>query len=149
MRAIAAGLALLCSGIATGPALADPPAVTMAYNTLSSADFAKSPGGVTLIDIRQPKEWAETGIPAGAKGVTLQRPDFVEAILAEVDGDKTKPVALICRSGSRSKTGAEQLVAAGFTNVTSIGDGMIGREGVGEGWLAAKLPTRTYTAPAQ
>lgn len=149
MKAIVAGLALLCSGIAVGPAMADPPAATAAYKTVSSADFAKGSSGVTLIDIRQPKEWAETGIPATAKGVPLQRPDFVEAILAEVGGDKTKPVALICRSGNRSKTGADQLIAAGFTNVTNVGDGMIGREGVGEGWLAAKLPTRAYTAPAQ
>jgi rhodanese-related sulfurtransferase len=149
MKAIAAGFALLCSGIATGPALADPPSATTAYHTQSSSDFAKSSSNVTLIDVRQPNEWAETGIPVTAKGVTLQRPDFVEAILAEVGGDKTKPVALICRSGNRSKTGAEQLIAAGFTNVTNIGDGMIGRAGIGEGWLAARLPTQAYTAPAR
>lgn len=119
-----------------------------AYQTVSSSDFAKAASGVTLFDIRQPKEWAETGIPEIAKGVTLQRPDFVEAVLAAVGGDKTKPVAVICRSGTRSKAGAEQLVAAGFTNVTNIGDGMIGRDGVGVGWLAAKLPTRAYTTPA-
>jgi hypothetical protein len=35
---------------------------------------------------------------------------------------------------------AEQLSAAGFTKITNIGDGMIGREGVGKGWLAATLP---------
>lgn len=149
MKAIVAGLALLCSGIAVGPAFADPPAATAAYKTVSSADFAKASSGVTLFDIRQPKEWAETGIPAAAKGVTLQRPDFVEAVLAAVGGDKTKPVAVICRSGTRSKAGADQLVAAGFTNVTNIGDGMIGRDGVGVGWLAAKLSTRAYTAPAE
>jgi rhodanese-related sulfurtransferase len=88
-------------------------------------------------------------MPADSKGVTLQRPDFVDAVLAELGGDRTRPVAVICRSGSRSVKAAEQLSNAGFTHVTNIGDGMMGREGVGQGWLAAKLPTQTYTPQGQ
>ena len=37
-----------------------------------------------------------------------------------------------------------QLAAAGFTNVTNIGDGMVGRPDVGQGGLAANLPVRPY-----
>jgi rhodanese-related sulfurtransferase len=65
-------------------------------------------------------------------------------VLAASGGDKTKPVAVICRSGSRSVKAAERLAASGFTQITNVGDGMIGRDGVGKGWLSTDLPlTRT------
>jgi rhodanese-related sulfurtransferase len=110
------------------------------FRTVSSEDFAKAPGGAVLVDVREPSEWAQTGAPAGAQLISISRPDFVDAVLKAVSGDKSKPVAVICRSGSRSVKAAEQLSAAGFTKITNIGDGMIGREGVGKGWLAATLP---------
>lgn len=143
MRLIALAAAL---ALASPAAIASPQAPNSAgYVTESSENFAAATRGATLIDVRQPTEWAATGLPASAKGVSLTRPDFIEAVLAEVGGDKSRPVAVICRSGARSVQAADKLVAAGFTNVTNVGDGMIGREGVGVGWLAAKLPTRTYT----
>ncbi len=111
-----------------------------AYVTQSSEAFAANPAGATLVDVREPSEWAQTGVPKDARRVASTRDDFVAAVLAELGGDKTKPVALLCRSGSRSAKAAEKLTAAGFTNVTNIGDGMIGRDGVGRGWKAAGLP---------
>jgi rhodanese-related sulfurtransferase len=137
-------------GLAAPAALAEPQTPEAAsFPTVSSETFASHPDGAVLIDVRQPAEWAATGMPADSKGVTLQRPDFVDAVLAELGGDRTRPVAVICRSGSRSVKAAEQLSNAGFTHVTNIGDGMMGREGVGQGWLAAKLPTQTYTPQGQ
>lgn len=147
-HALKALLATLCLGGAAAPAaLAEPPAAQKAaVTTVSSETFSKKPEGALLIDVREPKEWTETGMPATAKGVSISQPDFVQRILAETGGDKTKPVAVICRSGTRSAKAAQQLADAGFTNVTNVGDGMIGREGVGQGWLSAKLPTKAYTA---
>ena len=110
------------------------------YSTVSSGTFASRPGDAVLIDVREPSEWAQTGVPAGAKRISISRPDFVEAVLAAAGNDKSKPVAVICRSGSRSVRAAEQLAAAGFSSVTNIGDGMAGRDGIGVGWLAANLP---------
>jgi rhodanese-related sulfurtransferase len=101
-----------------------------------------------LIDVREPSEWAQTGVPAGAQRISISRPDFIDAVLQAVSGDRSRPVALICRSGSRSVRAAEKLAAAGFTRVTNVGDGMIGREGVGPGWLAANLPV-TYPESGQ
>ena len=49
--------------------------------------------------------------------------------------DKDAEVALYCRSGSMSKTAAEALNRAGFTNV-------VDREGGLESWQAAGLPVR-------
>ncbi len=109
------------------------------YTTVSSKAFADARAGTILIDVREKREWDQSGMPAGAKGISISRPDFVEAVLATMSGDKDQPVAVICRSGARSKRAADQLIAAGFTNVTNVGDGMIGRDGVGEGWLASNL----------
>jgi rhodanese-related sulfurtransferase len=137
-KAIAAALVLLTAA----PALAQTP-----LHTVSSEAFASSKDKSTLIDVREPTEWAETGVPSGAATISISRKDFVDAVLAKVGGDKSAPVALICRSGNRSVKASEALTAAGFTNVTNVGDGMLGRDGVGKGWLAAKLPTSPAPKP--
>jgi rhodanese-related sulfurtransferase len=134
---------VLAFGLAGAPARAEPQqpeAAKPGYSTVSGETFSRAPAGATLIDVREPSEWVQTGVPADARRVSISRNDFVEAVLAELGGDKSRPVAVICRSGARSQRAADQLVAAGFTNVTNVGDGMIGREGVGPGWLAAQLP---------
>lgn len=139
--------ALLC-GAVSAPALAwQTSAAVVSFKTVSSEAFSQAPGGATLVDVREPAEWAQTGMPANAKGVPISSADFVTKVLAANGGDKSKPVAVICRSGTRSTKAAEQLAAAGFTNVTNVGDGMIGRDGVGKGWLAS-LPVTPYK-PAQ
>lgn len=97
-------------------------------------------GTLTLIDVRRPSEWAATGMPEGAVGVTLQDRDFVAQVLAALDGDRHAPVALICRTGRRSQNAARQLEAAGFTAVYNVREGVAGRRGAGPGWLARSLP---------
>lgn len=139
MKRLAAGL-LAIVGLAS-PALAQ---TSSPLRTVSSEAFSAEPDGAVLIDIREPNEWTQTGVPKDARLVSSSRDDFVEAVLAELGGDRSKPVALICRSGSRSLKSGEKLVAAGFTNVINVGDGMIGRDGVGKGWKGAGLATRAY-----
>ena len=145
MNILAGLLALL---VAAAPmALAEPPQISAPHTSvrlLSSAAFAKATGGATLIDVREPAEWSDTGMPGDARGVPMSSPDFIKRVLAEVGGDKSKPVAVICKSGSRSARAADQLAAAGFTNVTNVGDGMAGRPDVGQGWVASNLPVRPY-----
>lgn len=138
--------ALIFGAVSTPVLAQQTPAATASYKTVSSEAFSKAPAGATLVDVREPSEWTQTGMPANAKGVPISSADFVAKVLAENGGDKSKPVAVICRSGTRSMKAAEQLTAAGFTNVTNVGDGMIGRDGVGKGWLAASLPITPYKA---
>jgi rhodanese-related sulfurtransferase len=133
LKAVATALALLTAA----PALAQ---AQTPVHVVSSEAFASSKDRATLIDVREPTEWAETGVPAGAATISISRKDFVDAVLAKVGGDKSAPVAVICKSGARSTKAAEALSAAGFTSVTNVGDGMMGRPAVGKGWLAAKLP---------
>lgn len=138
LKHIAAALVLLASA----PAFAQTP-----VHTVSSEAFVSSKDKSTLIDVREPAEWAETGVPQGAATISISRKDFVDAVLAKVNGDKSAPVALICKSGNRSVRAAQALSDAGFTNVTNVGDGMMGRDGVGSGWLASKLPTSPGPKP--
>ena len=35
-------------------------------------------GKLTIVDVRLPDEWAATGLPAGALGVSLQNPQTLE-----------------------------------------------------------------------
>ena len=65
-------------------------------------------GELTIIDIRRPVEWRKTGVPEGSVGISLQnfyrkiRGQFPGDVLAAVDGDKDRSIALICASGGRS-----------------------------------------------
>lgn len=82
-------------------------------------------GDVTLIDVRRAREWKSTGMAEGAIGITLQDKDFVEQVIAAVGGDKSQPIALICRSGNRSGRAQKQLLAAGFTRVQNVTGGTL------------------------
>jgi hypothetical protein len=56
---------------------------------------AAASGTVLLIDIRQPEEWARTGVGKHAIALDMRREDFADALLAEATGDTARPIALI------------------------------------------------------
>jgi rhodanese-related sulfurtransferase len=104
-------------------------------------------GQLTIIDVRLPMEWAETGLPAGAVGVSLQdaqtlepRSGFVADVLRALGGERNQPIALICARGNRSAFARDLLAQAGFTDVHDISDGVLGGPN-GPGWLQRELPT--------
>ncbi len=109
--------------------------------TLSAPDaLAKSRAGeITLVDIRTPQEWRQTGIAAGALTIDMTRKTFVEEILRAVDGDKDAPIAIICRTGNRTTYTQKALQEIGFTNVYNVKEGMAG-SGAGPGWVRRGLP---------
>ena len=106
-------------------------------------------GELVLIDVRSPGEWRATGVPKGAKTVTIHDPrgakGFVEAVMAAVGRDVDKPIALICARGNRSTIATGLLTRAGFTRVQNIREGMLGNPG-GPGWLARGLPVEKCKA---
>ena len=134
---LAAGAALLISlsGCAqeSGPSVAAPEAWSQAQA-----------GQLTLIDIRRPDEWKQTGVAKGALEINMAHPQgaagFVKQVEAELGGNKHAPVGLICRTGNRTTQMQKVLTDAGFTNVVNIKEGMAG-SGSGPGWLARGLPT--------
>lgn len=101
-------------------------------------------GSVTLIDIRSPQEWRKSGIPKGSLPVTMHNPSgreaFKDAILRAVNGDKSRPIALICAVGGRSHWAQRYLSKNGFTNVSDVAEGMFGRGRTQPGWLKRGLP---------
>ena len=87
--------------------------------------------GMTLVDIRRPEEWRQTGIIKGAHKITLFNakgriePDFQQKF--ESITDPEKPVILICRTGSRtaiaSKLISQQL---GYKHIYNVKHGITG-----------------------
>jgi rhodanese-related sulfurtransferase len=106
-------------------------------------------GQMTLIDIRTPGEWKETGIAKGAKLVNMLHPQgapgFVGSLLEKVNGDRSAPIALICRTGNRTTQVQRYLQSQGFTQVFNIKEGMAG-SGAGPGWIKRGLPVEPCTA---
>jgi rhodanese-related sulfurtransferase len=104
--------------------------------TISPVEAAKrvDEGRAVLVDVREPAEWAQTGV--AARAVLLPKSDFDrdqkqwKEFLAGI-GDKE--VIVYCRTGRRSGAVAEALAKEGV-NVANAG-------GFSE-WAAAKLPTR-------
>jgi len=125
-------LALLLGGCgaAAGPQLSAP-----------EAEQALTRHELTLIDIRTPPEWRETGLAAGAVPITMHQDEraFVAAVSREVGGDKNAPIGLICRTGNRSRHMQRVLRDAGFTRVYDISEGMAGSS-AGPGWVRRGLP---------
>lgn len=104
---------------------------------ISPSDAAKrvAEGKAVLVDVREPKEWEETGVAEPAK--LLPKSDFDgeqkdwKTFLENV-GDKE--VVLYCRSGKRAGTIAEALANKGLT---------VSNAGGFKDWAEAGLPTRT------
>ena len=124
---------LIAVGLLTSPAHAQ-------ISELSSNEAAAAVAerGFLLVDVRTPAEWADTGLARGAKVLTLQDPDFPEKLEAITGGDRSRPVAFICRSGNRSATATQIAQELGYNRAFNVSGGMLGPDG----WLASDLPVR-------
>ena len=110
------------------------------------AAAAVAAGKITLIDIRTPPEWKETGVARGAKLVNMLHPQgapgFANALLDQVKSDRNAPIALICRTGNRTTQVQRYLQSQGFTQVYTVKEGRAGST-AGPGWLKRGLPVET------
>jgi len=100
-------------------------------------------GAVLLVDIRTPAEWRRTGVPEGAVPLDMRRAAFTAELTALAGGDITRPVALICAGGVRSARLSKGLIAAGFSNILDVSEGMHG-SAAGPGWLNSNLPVTEW-----
>ena len=82
------------------------------FESVGADEFAReiAKEGVQIVDVRRASEYAEGHIP-NALNIDVYSPDFAEKI-AKLD--KSKTLAIYCRSGRRSKSAAEQAVKQGF-----------------------------------
>lgn len=106
-----------------------------------------SKGEIVLVDVRTPQEWQQTGLPASGHAITMhqQGPDFVAQLDKALGGDRSKPLAVICRTGNRTGSLVAPLERAGYTRVINVAEGMVGGR-YGAGWIKAGLPLRKYVA---
>ncbi len=94
---------------------------------------------VTLIDIRRPDEWAQTGVVPGSKKLTFFsstgaiNPQLVPELKKIAPAEK--PVILICRTGNRTRIAAQILTSQlGYHTVYNVKHGITR-------WLAEDRPT--------
>ena len=131
--ALTAALLLLagCS-VESGPELSAPDALARA-----------GAGQHTVIDIRTPQEWRQTGVGKRVQRLDMRHPGgpkgFVADVLASVGGDRTAPIGLLCRTGNRSGQMQRLLQDNGFTQVFNVREGMVGSS-AGPGWIKRGLP---------
>jgi rhodanese-related sulfurtransferase len=90
------------------------------YRLISAADAKKimdeEPDAVVL-DVREQSEYDAGHIP----GAVLLPLGSIEQLAASTLPDKDATILVYCRSGRRSKLGAETLLSLGYTNVLDIG----------------------------
>jgi len=84
---------------------------------------------ITLVDIRRPEEWAQTGIVAGSKKLTVFNkngsinPNLVTELQRISPADK--PIALICRTGNRTRVAAKMITTQlGYKTVYNVQHGI-------------------------
>jgi rhodanese-related sulfurtransferase len=107
------------------------------YTTLTvqqAYDLMNGNTNAVFVDVRNPEEWANTGIPVGAALISL--PEIEQRAPGELPKDKA--IYLICNSGNRSRTAAEILINLGYPKVFNVDGGI-------QAWLAESLPTEPYT----
>jgi len=111
------------------------------------ANASAEAGSLVLIDIRHPTEWLETGVATPARTISMHDPKdlkaFLDAVVKAVNGDMSRPVALICASGVRSTWAQRFLAARGFRQVYNVKEGMLGT-GSRPGWIRRGLPVQPY-----
>lgn len=101
-------------------------------------------GEIVLIDIRSEKEWHDTGVAPQSALISMHQqggiPKFSNDLSALLDGDKSKPIALICAGGVRSAYLQSYLKDKGYTQVLDVNQGMVGGL-FKKGWVDHELPT--------
>lgn len=75
-----------------------------------------------LVDVRTSEEY-RGGTIGNAMLIDVSSPDF--AVLATKKLDKSRPVAVFCRSGMRSAQAARMLVQMGFEEIYNLKGGII------------------------
>jgi len=87
---------------------------------------------VLVLDVRTPAEFAgEGGHIAGARNLPVKA---LAQRLAELEGERQRPIRLVCRTDRRSAQAAQLLTEAGFADARAVQGGM-------SAWLARGYPS--------
>ena len=86
---------------------------------LTPAQLRSMLGAVSLVDVREPKEFSISHLPGAANIPVSELPQR----LSELASDRTS--VFVCRSGARSQTAAAIAVRAGITTVAHLEGGLL------------------------
>lgn len=86
-------------------------------------------GKALVLDVREPGEFA-AGHLLDAKNISNK---ILSSKLTELEKFKSRPVIVVCASGTRSASATAQLKKAGFSEAVSLDGGMVA-------WQAQGLP---------
>jgi len=90
-------------------------------SVITPVEFKENSKNETIIDIRTPEEFANGHIE-GAININLFDKTFLDQISKL---DKTKPIYMYCRSGSRSRSASKKVSNLGFEKVYDLQGGII------------------------
>ena len=128
MKLLLLALCLITSGLAA----------EVAQLTPQAAAKLVAEGKAVLVDVREPTEWAETGVAAPA--VLLPKSEFDAGLIGAwkdfLAKTGNKQIILYCRSGKRAGVVAEALAQQGHP---------VANAGGFKDWQAAGLPVRSGT----
>ena len=104
----------------------DNSAATKGFDSVDATRFTEviENEQIQIIDTRTPAEFSEGHIP-GAVNIDIDSEEF-EAMVAKLD--KSRPVAVYCRGGRRSKEAAKHMVSCGL-DVTELSEGILSWSG--------------------
>ena len=116
------------------------------YKSLDNAGLEEMVrNGATIIDIRRPEEWRQTGVVEGSYLITAfdeqgrMMPDF-GARFTQIT-DPTQPVVLICRTGNRTSALSRMLVEqTDYQDVYNVSRGIVS-------WIADGRDVAPCSAP--
>jgi rhodanese-related sulfurtransferase len=127
------GLALVLAACGGDKDKDDSPASFTTVTVQEAFDQLGDNDTAVIVDVRNPDEWAATGIPPGAALIPL--PEFEQRAPNELPKDAD--IYVICNSGNRSRPASQQLIDLGYTSVYNIDGGI-------QAWMSANLPTESY-----
>ena len=99
-------------------------------------------GSLILNDVRRPEEWAETGVAKGAWPLDMTHKEFGPRLMAVLQRNPDRKVAIICRTGNRTGYLMKVLAQNKIKGVLDVTSGMAGGPR-GKGWIPSGLPTVT------
>ena len=109
-------LASMCPFICAGCSAGD----SAGYEQISGAEakaIMDSESGYIILDVREQDEYDEGHIPGA---ILIPYGEIADRAEKELP-DKDQLILIYCRSGRRSKIGADELVKLGYTNVKEFG----------------------------
>ncbi len=120
----------------SNPASSNAPQSYITLDVNAALERFNAEEDAVIVDVREPNEWAATGVPQGATLIPLRTITGVQS--GAVDGlPKDKPIYVICNSGNRSRVAAEHLINLGYGPVYNIDGGI-------QAWLSQNLPVESY-----